>query len=219
MLANISVEQAIMKAKSHENRGELAEAQKLYETILQKFSNNLRAQQGLAALNRPIQNNVIQHSLQELVDQLVNLHNQGKFQEVAQQAKLLTKQYPSEPFVWNIFGASSSKIGMLDVAIDAYKKAILLKPQYTAAYNNMGMALKDQGKFNEAIVSYQKAILLNPNDGDTYFNMGIALKDQGNLEEAIKAYKKAISLKPNKAQAYNNLGIVFKDQDKMDEAL
>ena len=37
MLANSSVEQWLMKAKSHTKKGELAEAEKLYETILQNF--------------------------------------------------------------------------------------------------------------------------------------------------------------------------------------
>ncbi len=36
------------------------------------------------------------------------------------------------------------------------KNAILLKPDYADAYNNMGVALKDQGKFDEAIEVYNK---------------------------------------------------------------
>ena len=55
MLSNFSVEQSLMKAKSHVKKGELAEAEKLYETILQKFSNNIRAKQGLATLNNHVQ--------------------------------------------------------------------------------------------------------------------------------------------------------------------
>ena len=50
MLANFSVEQSLMKAKSHLRNGEITEAQHLYETILKKFSNNIRAQQGLEAI-------------------------------------------------------------------------------------------------------------------------------------------------------------------------
>ena len=72
MLANFSVEQSLMKAKSHAKKGELAEAQKLYETILQNFSNNIRAQQGLATLIKNKQNNVIQSPPQEVMNQLVN---------------------------------------------------------------------------------------------------------------------------------------------------
>ena len=36
--------------------------------------------------------------------------------------------------------------GKLEEAIDAYKKAISLKPDYAQAYNNMGIALRDQDK-------------------------------------------------------------------------
>ena len=88
MLANFSVEQSLMKAKSHAKKGELAEAQKLYETILQNFSNNIRAQQGLATLIKNKQNNVIQSPPQEVMNQLVNLYNQGQFAIVAEQAKI-----------------------------------------------------------------------------------------------------------------------------------
>ena len=57
MLAKMSVEQSLMKASSYAKKGEVAEAQKLYQAVLQAFSKNKRAQQGLAALNKPKQNN------------------------------------------------------------------------------------------------------------------------------------------------------------------
>ena len=78
------------------------------------------------------------------MNQLVNLYNQGQFAVVAEQAKILTKQYPTALLVWNILGASSSQIGKFDEAIDAYKKAISIKPDYAEAYSNMGVVLRDQ---------------------------------------------------------------------------
>ena len=128
MLANLSVEQSLMKAKSHAKKGEVAEAQKLYQTILDNFSNNIRAQQGLAALNKYKQNKVTQIPPQEAVDQLVNLYNQGQIAAVVEQAEVLTEQYPEAPVVWNILGASRAQIGKFDEAIEAYKKTISLKP-------------------------------------------------------------------------------------------
>ena len=50
MSANLSVEQSLMKAKSHVKKGDLAEAQKLYETILQ----NIFEQHKSTARNRRI---------------------------------------------------------------------------------------------------------------------------------------------------------------------
>ena len=52
MLAKLSVDQALMKAKSHAKKGEVTEAKKLYEVILHNYSQNKRAQQGLADLNK-----------------------------------------------------------------------------------------------------------------------------------------------------------------------
>jgi hypothetical protein len=46
MLAKMSVEQSLMKANSYAKKGEVAEAQKLYQAVLQAFSKNKRAQQG-----------------------------------------------------------------------------------------------------------------------------------------------------------------------------
>ena len=219
ILPNFSVEQSLIKAKSYANKGEIAEAQKLYETILKNFSNNLRAQQGLAALKKYNLNKVIQSPPQEVIDQLINLYNQGQFAVVAEQAEVLTKQYPTAILIWNILGASRSQIGMLDEAIEAYKKTISLKPDYAEAYSNMGVTLRNQGKFAEAVDAYKKAISLKPNDADTYFNLGIVLKDQGKFAEAIDTYKKSISLKPDNAKAYNNMGTTLRDYGKLEEAI
>ena len=81
-------------------------------------------------------------------------------------------------------GASAAQIGKLDEAIDAFKKAISIKPDYADAYNNMGNVLGEQGKLEEAIEAYNKALTIKP-DTEAYYNMGNALKEQGKLKEAI----------------------------------
>ena len=54
-LAKLSVDKALLKAKSHTKKGDIEEAKKLYQAVLQAFPTNKRAQQGLAALNIPKQ--------------------------------------------------------------------------------------------------------------------------------------------------------------------
>ena len=218
-MRNLSVEQSLIKAKSYVNKGEIREAQKIYETILKNFSNNLRAQQGLAALKNYKINKNTQCSPQEVFNRLVNLYNQGQFGEVVDQAEALIKQYPKAILIWNILGISRSQIGMFEEAIEAYKKTISLKPDFAEAYCNMGLALSNQGKLEESVEAYKKSILLNPNDADTYFNLGIVLKDQGKFAESIDAYKKSISLKPDFVEAYNNMGTALKDFGMLEDAV
>ena len=50
----------------------------------------------------------------------------------------------------------------LEEAIEAYNKALSIKPDYAEAYNNMGNALKEQGKLEEAIEAYNKALSIKP---------------------------------------------------------
>ena len=46
-MAKLSVDTALLKAKSYVKKGKIEEAQKLYQMVLQAFPENKRAQQGL----------------------------------------------------------------------------------------------------------------------------------------------------------------------------
>ena len=53
MLAKLSVDQALMKAKSHANRGEIEEAQKIYQSVFQSYSKQAKdIKSGLSDLNK-----------------------------------------------------------------------------------------------------------------------------------------------------------------------
>ena len=51
-MLKLSVDQTLSKAKSYARKGEIEEAQKLYQNVLLAFPQNVRAQKGLAALNK-----------------------------------------------------------------------------------------------------------------------------------------------------------------------
>ena len=65
MLSNLSVDQMLMKARSHEKKDEITDAKKLYQAILLTFPKNKRALEALASLEKPFQNNTIQNPPQE----------------------------------------------------------------------------------------------------------------------------------------------------------
>ena len=218
-MAKLSVEQALAKAKSHTKKGELAEAQALYATILKAFPNNKKAQQGLTALGGGQRSAVERVPPRAIIDQLINLYNQGKLEVVVEQAQALTARYTESAALWNLTGASAAQIGQLDLAIFAFQRVLAIKPNNPEAYGNMGIVFADQGKLEEAIEAYNKALAIKPDYAEAYNNMGIALRMQGKLEEVIEAYNKALAIKPDYAEAYNNMGNVLQDQGKLEEAI
>jgi predicted O-linked N-acetylglucosamine transferase (SPINDLY family) len=218
-LAKLSIDQALLKAKSHAKKGEIEEARQLYQSVLQAFPQNVRAQQGLAALSKPRQNDVPQAVPQEVIDRLVALYSQGQLSAVVEQAQTLTEQYPRAFFVWNVLGATNKGLGRTEDAASAFKRVTELNPTYADGFNNLGVTLQEQGKLDEAIAAYNKALSIKPDYAEAYNNMGNALKEQGKLDEAIAAYNKALSIKPDYAEAYYNMGNALKEQGKLDEAI
>ena len=219
VMAKISLDKVLKKAKFHENKGEFIEAKKLYQQVLQIFPKNTRAQQALTHLVEFRQKNTKNNQPLEVINKLVSLYNKGNFLTVVEEAQILIDQYPSSFFLCNILGASATEIGMIDEAIEAYKKAISIKPDYADAYNNMGVVLKQKGEYDEAIKLHKKAISLRPDYAEAYNNLGNNFKDLQKFDEALEAYEKAIYINPNYAQAYNNLGSTFRDNGKLPEAL
>ena len=118
-----------------------------------------------------------QDPTQDQQQSIISLYNQGKPQQLLEQVTTLLLQFPNSVFLYNVKGAVERGLGQLDAAIDSYKKALILKPDYAEAHNNMGIALKDQGKLNEAKEAYNKAITIKPDYADAYNNMGNALRD------------------------------------------
>jgi FkbM family methyltransferase len=93
-------------------------------------------------------------------------------------------------------GIILSDKGDLDAAIDSYKRAINIKPDYAEAYSNKGVALTKKGDLEAAIDSYKQAINIKPDHAEAYSNMGAALEKQDKLEEAIDLYKSALCQLP-----------------------
>jgi hypothetical protein len=105
-------------------------------------------------------------------------------------------------------GAALKETGELDAAIDSYKQALKIKPDYAEAHSNMGAALKETGELDAAIDSYKQALKIKPDYAEAHSNMGAALQEKGELDAAIDSYKQAIKIKPDFADAHRNLSTI-----------
>ena len=218
---SLPVDKAIRKAQSLIKAGELAEAEELYTQVLAKFPKNKKAILGYQKLKAGITSEGASSSepSQDQAQELINLYSKGQFLKALEKAKPLISLFPKAIILHNIRGASNTALQRYDAAIDSYKQAIKIKPDYADAYSNMGIALKDKGELDAAIDSYKQAIKIKPDYAVAYNNMGVVLKDKGELDAAIDSFKQAIKIKSDYADAYSNMGIALKDKGELDAAI
>ena len=95
----------------------------------------------------------------------------------------------------------------IEEAINHYREAIRIKPDFPRALYNLGNALLAQEKTREAIIQYQATVRIKPDFVDVYNNWGVALLKEGKTQEAITRFEKALELKPDYADARNNLEV------------
>ncbi|MGD0130908.1 MAG: carboxypeptidase regulatory-like domain-containing protein [Bryobacteraceae bacterium] len=104
-------------------------------------------------------------------------------------------------------GQAASKTGAdqqasLDKALEAYSKAIALKPENAAYHNNYALTLAKAKKFDEAQAELNKAAQLDPPQaGRYYYNLGAVFVNNGQAAAAEVAFKKSIETNPDYADA------------------
>jgi tetratricopeptide (TPR) repeat protein len=116
-------------------------------------------------------------------------------------------------------GSALQSEGRLDQAIERYRRAIAIKPDYVPAYSNLGAALLARGDPAGAISAYQQALTIDPNFPDAHFNLGNALMREGDAAGAIAHFRSALKSSPDSADARTNLGAALVANGQLDQGI
>jgi serine/threonine protein kinase/lipopolysaccharide biosynthesis regulator YciM len=112
-------------------------------------------------------------------------------------------------------------------AIELFKKALELDPNYAMAYAGLGDAYgQGVGKFrfapvwlDSAIEVSQRAISIDPNCAEAYKALGVSYLVKGFFREALDANLRALELNENYEPAMANAGWAHLSMGQLDEAL
>ncbi len=117
---------------------------------------------------------------------------------------------PNRSIVLSRLGEAYESMAKWQEASDTYQKAIALKPDAAANYNNLGNDLAKLGKVDEARTAYQKYVDLKPDDAAlAWRNFGTVLYNSNRMKESIEPLQKATTLDPKNATAWLLLGIAM----------
>jgi len=131
----------------------------------------------------------------------------------------LDPTYP-EPYkaLGDLFLAAPRRL--FDQAVEAYQKAIDLRPFYADAHVGLGDARAAKGDVDAAITAYQKALTYNTVNPRVHMSLGkIYYSEKGLYYESVQAYKRAIDLDGQSVEARMGLGEVYEDKGLYKEAV
>jgi protein O-GlcNAc transferase len=83
------------------------------------------------------------------------------------------------------------RVGRIDEAIETYRRAIALKPDFAEAFSNLGNALWIAARFHESAAACKTAIQLRPDFLEPHSNLGNALLGMNHVPEAIAQFRRA----------------------------
>jgi tetratricopeptide (TPR) repeat protein len=125
---------------------------------------------------------------------------------------------PRDADVQNRLGEALGRIGALDAAIDAYRRALAERPAFRKAANNLILTLVKAGKGEEAVQRANALVADAPDDADRQFTLGLAQSEQ-DVDEAIKTFRRVLQLEPRHTLARYNLALVLKRADRLPDAI
>ena len=218
----ITVEQALQKAITHLQSGNLQDAERLYRAILEVVPHHPDANHNLGVLTTQVQHsaaalpyfklaleanpNVLQYWL-SYIDALIH----SGYMDIASQTL-----------------EQAIQIGLKGEEVDTITRRIAAQPstvtstQTPATPSSKEMeqlvTLFNQHRYAEAETLALEMTGRYPDHGFGWKVLGAALKQQGNVSDSLIPMQKAAELSPLDADAHSNLGVVLKNLGRLAEA-
>jgi len=116
-------------------------------------------------------------------------------------------------------GETLSELMRYKDALDAYNRAVELRPDYVEAWKGQGNTLLELKRYEDALNAYDKAIQIQPNYLEAWMGRGNALDRLQRYEDAINSFDGALKIQPNHLEAWNERGNVQIKLQQYSEAI
>jgi len=212
-----------LKASQAENANKQAEMQKAMETgQLSKEMERSMTKEQKEAMEKSMKEREAQmkkrNELNSSFNEGMTAMQEKKYDVAAAAFVKAAEVDPAQTAVWANMGEAYVKLAegktgpefdtTIGKGLEAYAKAIELKPDDPASHNNYALALSKAKKFPEMQAELEKAASIEPTKaGQYYYNLGAVLVNNNQNEPAGAAFKKAIEIDPNHADSYYQYGI------------
>jgi tetratricopeptide (TPR) repeat protein len=147
-------------------------------------------------------------SLNAMLAQVRDLMKAGNYDQSIALLQPAAEKNPKQDLIWGYLGDAYVSAKKYPEAIEAYSKAIELKPNNGGYLSGQANAYAKSGQADKAVQQYSAAAKAEPANAATYyFNEGAVFTNTGKVDDAIAAFDKVIAVDPNRALAYYWKGV------------
>ncbi|HUU98150.1 MAG TPA: tetratricopeptide repeat protein [Phycisphaerae bacterium] len=122
------------------------------------------------------------------------------------------------PTTYFAHGHLLERQGGFQQAVDQYRKALELKPDFVTARNRLGIALNKLGRHGEASAEFRRAIAVQPEAAYLHNNLGFSLYLEAKYSEAEATTRRALEIKASFPRARMNHALALAKLERFDEA-
>lgn len=108
----------------------------------------------------------------------------------------LTEMYPGDERAFNMLGDSYFGTQDYQQAIEEYKTAVAINPEFSTPYNTMGYCYRSLEDYTSAVEAFKKYVELIPDDPNPYDSYAELLMKMGKFQQSIEYYQKALKVSP-----------------------
>lgn len=105
-----------------------------------------------------------------------------------------------------------------DEEAGCYRQALVQRPSYPEAHNNLAVLLRQRGEEDVAAQHYEEALLQWPRYSEAHYNYGILLEGIGDRRGALDHYREAVHWRPDYIDAHHRLAGLLASAGDTEEA-
>lgn len=170
--------------------------------------------------------------LKQLVQRATNAFQTGDYEDAERLCLEVVQQTPLYANIYNMLGFIYSQRNSPEKAIELFRRALSINPNYTEAQLNLAITLADIGAYGPALREFGLAkareeggasppmsSVIRSKLANAHADLGKIYFDLGMIPEAVGEYQKALGLGPSYADVHNRLAVCYREQGDHEQAL